>query len=133
VKYLLDTDTLSFVARGEHEALTRRFLNSAPEDLAMSVISRGEAEYGLHSPTPRRDTERRMRGLLAIVQCLPVTDEVAVEYGDIRSALQRAGTPIGPNDMWIAAHARSLGLTVVTNNEREFRRVPGLAVENWTR
>ncbi len=133
MKYLLDTDTLSFVARGEHTALTTRVLNSAPEDLAISVISRGEAEFGLRAGSSRRDTERRMRGLLASVQCLPLSEAVAVEYGDIRSALQRAGTPIGPNDMWIAAHARSLGLTVVTNNEREFRRVPGLAVENWTR
>jgi tRNA(fMet)-specific endonuclease VapC len=131
VKYLLDTDTLSFVARGEHTALTRRVLMSAPEDLAMSVMSRGEAEFGLRAGVTRRDTERRMRGLLASVQCLPVTEQVAVEYGHIRSALQRAGTPIGHNDMWIAAHARCLGLTVVTHNTREFNRVAQLRVEDW--
>jgi tRNA(fMet)-specific endonuclease VapC len=131
VKYLLDTDTLSFVARGEHAALTRRVLDCAPEDLAMSVVSRGEAEFGLRASATRRDTERRMRGLLDSVQCLPVTEQVAVEYGDIRSSLQRAGTPIGHNDMWIAAHARSLGLTVVSHNTREFSRVARLRVEDW--
>jgi tRNA(fMet)-specific endonuclease VapC len=131
VKYLLDTDTLSYVARGEHAALTARVLNSAPEDLAISVVSRGEAEFGLRASPPRRDTERRMRGLLVSLQCLPLSEDVAIEYGDIRSALQRAGTPIGPNDMWIAAHARSLGLTVVTHNTREFSRVARLKVEDW--
>jgi len=131
VKYLLDTDTLSCVSRGEHPALTARVLNSPPEDLAMSVVSRGEAEFGLRAAPPRRDTERRLRGLLANLQCLPLSEGAAIEYGDIRSALQRAGTPIGANDMWIAAHARSLGLTVVTHNTREFSRVERLKVEDW--
>ncbi len=97
----------------------------------MSVVSRGEAEFGLRAAPPRRDTERRMRGLLANLQCLPLSEGVAIEYGDIRSALQRAGTPIGANDMWIAAHARSLGLTVVTHHTREFSRVARLKVEDW--
>jgi tRNA(fMet)-specific endonuclease VapC len=131
VKYLLDTDTLSYVSRGEHPALTARVFSSPPEDLAMSVVSRGEAEFGLRAAPPRRETERRMRGLLASLQCLTVTEAVAMEYGDIRCALQRAGTPMGPNDMWIAAHARSLGLTVVTHNTREFSRVARLKVEDW--
>jgi tRNA(fMet)-specific endonuclease VapC len=133
VKYLLDTDTLSFLARGEHPALTTRVLDSAPEDLAMSVMSRGEAEFGLQAAPMKRDMERRMRGLLASLQCLPLAENVAVEYGDIRCALQRAGTPIGHNDLWIAAQARSLGLTVVTHNTREFSRVERLKLEDWLR
>ena len=131
MKYLLDTDTLSFVASGEHKSLTTRVLNSTPDDLAISVVSRGEAEFGLRAAPIKRETERRMRGLLASLQCLTVTEAVALEYGDIRCALQRAGTPIGHNDMWIAAHARSLGLTVVTHNTREFGRVARLKVEDW--
>jgi tRNA(fMet)-specific endonuclease VapC len=131
VKYLLDTDTLSFVARGEHPRLTQRVLNCAPEDLALSVISRGEVEFGLQAAPPRRDTERRMRGLLVNVQCLPLSEDVALEYAEIRSTLQHAGTLIGINDTWIAAHARCLGLTVVTHNTREFSRVAGLKIEDW--
>jgi len=133
VKYLLDTDTLSFVARGEHAPLSARLMRCSPDDLAISAVSRGEAEFGLHGESMRLETQRRMRGLLQKVQCLAVSEEVAVEYGRIRSALRRAGTPIGPNDMWIAAHARCLGLTVVTHNTREFGRVAGLKVEDWLR
>jgi tRNA(fMet)-specific endonuclease VapC len=131
VKYLLDTDTLSFVARGEHASLTKRVLSSAPEDLAISVVSRGEAEFGLRAAPLKRETERMMRGLLASLQCLPLSEAVAVEYADIRSALRSAGTPIGHDDLWIAAHARSLGLTVITHNTREFSRVARLKVEDW--
>ena len=131
MKYLLDTDTLSFVASGEHKSLTTRVLNSTPDDLAISVVSRGEAEFGLRAAPIKCETERRMRGLLASLQCLTVTEAVALEYSDIRCALQSAGTPIGHNDMWIAAHARSLGLTVVTHNTREFGRVARLKVEDW--
>ena len=83
MKYLLDADTLSYVSRGEHPALTARVLNSPPADLAMSVVSRGEAEFGLRAAPPRRDTERRMRGLLANLQCLPLSENVAIEYGEI--------------------------------------------------
>ena len=133
MKYLLDTDTLSFVARGESLALTQRFLQSPTQDLAISVVSRGEAEFGLRGAKVRRETEGRMRALLASLECLPLSEDVALEYGEIRSSLQRAGTPIGHNDMWIAAHARCLGLTVVTHNTREFGRVPRLAVEDWLR
>ncbi len=133
MKYLLDTDTLSFIARGEHPALTARLMSCVRDDLAISAVTRGEAEYGLRGGVLRRDTQRRMQGLLLEVQCLAVSEEVAIEYGHIRSALRSAGTPIGPNDMWIAAHARCLGLTVVTHNTREFARVARLKVEDWLR
>jgi tRNA(fMet)-specific endonuclease VapC len=106
-------------------------LSSAPEDLAISVVSRGEAEFGLRAAPLKRETERMMRGLLASLQCLPLSEAVALEYGDIRSVLRSAGTPLGHNDMWIAAHARSLGLTVITHNTREFSRVARLKVEDW--
>ncbi len=133
MKYLLDTDTLSFVARAEHPALTARIMHSRPGDLAMSVVSRGEVEFGLRVAALRRDTERRMRALLATLNCLSMSDDVATDYADIRCALQRAGTPIGPNDLWIAAHARCLGLVLVTHNTREFSRVERLQVEDWLR
>jgi tRNA(fMet)-specific endonuclease VapC len=131
MRYLLDSDTISFIARGEHPALLAKFMSSQPDDLAMSVISRGEAEYGLLRGATKRETELRMRALLARLRCLPLSDNVAVEYGEIRATLRRTGNPIGPNDMWIAAHARSLDLTVVTHNTREFGRIARLKVEDW--
>ncbi len=133
MRYLLDTDTLSFLARGEHPALTARVMRSSPGDLAMSVISRGEAEFGLSAAPLSRDTAHRMRALLATLRCLPISEDVATDYADIRCGLQRAGTPIGHNDLWIAAQARSLGLVVVTHNTREFSRVERLQVEDWLR
>lgn len=131
MKYLLDTDILSFIARGEHSGLNARMMSCYADDLAISAVTRGEAEFGLQGGAMRRDTERRMRALLRKIQCLVVSEQVAIEYGQIRSALRSAGTPIGPNDMWIAAHARCLNLTVVTHNTREFGRVPRLKVEDW--
>ncbi|MNC92917.1 tRNA(fMet)-specific endonuclease VapC [compost metagenome] len=64
---------------------------------------------------------------------LPLPEDAGVHYGDIRACLEAKGQPIGGNDLWIASHARSAGLTLVTNNEREFRRISGLAVENWAK
>ena len=133
MKFLLDTDVLSLVAREANAALTGKVRSSSPDDLAMSVVSRGEVEFGLLFNRPKRLTEQRMRGLLASLQTLPLSAEVALHYAHIRTELNRAGIPIGINDMWIAAHARALGLVLVSNNTREFNRVPGLVVENWLR
>jgi tRNA(fMet)-specific endonuclease VapC len=133
VKYLLDTDVLSLVAREANAALTGKVRASSPDDLAVSVISKGEIEFGLLFNRPKRLTEQRMRGLLASLQTLPLSADVALHYAHLRHELNRAGTPIGTNDMWIAAHAKALGLILVSNNTREFKRVPGLSVENWLR
>ena len=133
MKYLLDTDTFSYVARDANALLTARFRGAAPQDLALSVISRGEIEFGLAAHSPKRLTLERALGLLEAVTTLPLAPAAASRYRDLRAHLHKRGTPIGANDMWIAAHALAEGLTVVTNNEREFRRVPGLMVENWMR
>jgi tRNA(fMet)-specific endonuclease VapC len=131
VKYLLDTDTVSFVARGVSDALTTRVLTSPPGELVISVVTRGEIEFGLRGRPNKRNTVLFMRQLLEGLPCLALSQEVAAEYGDIRATLERAGKPIGQNDLWIAAHGRCLGLTVVTHNTREFSRVARLKVEDW--
>lgn len=133
MKYLLDTDTFSFAARDASALLTARFRGTAPQDLALSVISRGEIEFGLAANAPKRFTLERTLALLEALATLPLVPAVARHYRDLRVHLHKRGTPIGGNDMWIAAHALSEGLIVVTNNEREFRLVPGLIVENWMR
>lgn len=97
----------------------------------MSIVSYGELLFGVRrSVDPSVSLERLGQLTSRIpVESLPV--EAAAEYAEIRSDLGRRGVLIGPNDLWIAAHARSRGLTIVTGNEREFRRVPNLVVENW--
>jgi tRNA(fMet)-specific endonuclease VapC len=133
VRYLLDTDTLSLIAREANEVLSARINIVAPSALCISVVTRAEAEFGLAKRRPKRSTFERMRALLDTLPTLPLTEQVLPHYIAARDELERRGTPIGVNDLWIAAHALSDALTLVTNNEREFRRVPGLKMENWLR
>jgi tRNA(fMet)-specific endonuclease VapC len=131
VKYLLDTDTLSFIARQANAALMERVNTVRHTDLCISVVTRGEAEFGLAAKPPKRLTLQRMRGLLDNVPTLPLQEEEITHYVALRRHLESTGRPIGSNDMWIAAHGLARDLILVTNNEREFTRVPGLKVENW--
>ena len=133
MKYLLDTDIVSRIGRGDSAALLARFGAAATDQLAISVVTRGEIEYGLLAGAPKRSTVARMQGLLLQIPILTMGTSVAAQYAVIREHLRAAGTPIGYNDLWIAAHALSEKLIMVTNNEREFRRVPGLELENWLR
>jgi tRNA(fMet)-specific endonuclease VapC len=133
VRYLLDTDILSLIARDASEPLARRMEAVSPEDLGISIITRGEAEFGLVKRQPKRETLERMRLMLSGLATLPLTERVLHHYVAARAELERCGTPIGVNDLWIAAHALGESLTLVTNNEREYRRIPGLKIENWLR
>ena len=99
----------------------------------MSVITYGELIWGAEASSKVRENLKRLRAFARLVTPLDLPSDAAEHYGKIRAALQKKGTPIGPNDLWIAAHARAAGLILVSNNEREFRRVPRLKVENWAR
>lgn len=130
-RYMLDTDICIFIRRRRPRMVHERFSVLASGDVVMSVVTYGELRFGaLNGPHRERDV-----GLLeAFVASVPVQHlhpAVGTAYGDIRACLSKRGEQIGPNDLWIAAHARTSDLTLVTNNEREFRRVPGLKVENW--
>ena len=132
--YLLDTNIVSYFLRAASPALNQRILDSAPEALAISIISAGELRYGLSRLAPSRraaELTHQLDALLTAVAVLALPPEAAQHYGTARSQLEAAGTPIGGNDLWIAAHALSQDLTLVTHNTREFDRVPGLRVENW--
>lgn len=134
MKYLLDTNIVSYFLRGASPALNQRILDSAPEVLAVSIISAGELRYGLSRLPPSRRAAQlahQLKDLLTAVPVLALPAEAAQHYGSARSQLEAAGTPIGGNDLWIAAHALAQNLTLVTNNTREFERVPGLRLENW--
>ncbi len=133
LRYLLDTDTFVYIRRGRPETTRARFDLLQPGEAALSVISYGELVYGIEKKGSGPEPWRALEELIQIIRVLPLPPEAAGKYGAIRAALAAKGQVIGANDLWIAAHARLLNLTLVTNNEREFRRVPDLKVENWTR
>jgi tRNA(fMet)-specific endonuclease VapC len=134
MKYLLDTNIVSYFLRDASPGLSQHILDSTPDTLAISVISAGELRYGLSKlPTSKRATElaNRLDALLAAIPVLPLPADAAQHYGNTRAQLEAAGTRIGSNDLWIAAHALAQNLTLVTNNTREFERVQGLKLESW--
>ena len=109
----------------------RRFQKELYSGLCISSITLAELEYGMkHSSDPVRNEQALLR-FLAPMNILPFGLAAASEYGEIRAYLQSQGTPIGPLDMLIAGHARSEGMILVTNNGKEFERVPDLVLENW--
>jgi len=130
LRYLLDTNIVSDMARHPNGSVARRAMRIGVERVGISIVVACEIRFGLlKRPQPRLATH--IEQLLGHFRLLNLEPPVEQHYADIRNALERAGTPIGPNDLLIAAHARALGLTLVTDNVREFSRVPGLRVENW--
>jgi tRNA(fMet)-specific endonuclease VapC len=131
-RYLLDSDICIFAMKHRPPALLRRLDRSAPVS-AISVIVYGELWFGRTVGSHGDAASANLAALLESIEVLSLPVEAGTHYGAVRAALESAGTPIGTNDTWIAAHALADNLTVVTNNEREFRRVAGLRVENWSR
>ena len=130
-RYLLDTNACVDLLRGRAPRLFARLTRCQVDEVAISAITLAELHYGA-----AKSARPAHHAALLAEFCAPLAilsfDHLAAEaYGRVRAALEHAGTPIGPLDTLIASHALSLGLTVITNNQREFRRVPGLAVENW--
>ena len=133
MRFLLDTDILSLIARNASEALAQRVDAVSPEALGISIITRCEAEFGLAKQPARRETHERMRMLLGALPTLALSERALPHYIATRAELERCGTPIGVNELWIAAHALGDDLILVTNNEHEFKRIRGLKIENWLR
>lgn len=126
---MLDSDTCIHIMK--HDP---RIRPKAPVgDCSISQIVLGELEYGVcNSPSNRQQENRRsLLDFLSLIRILPLTNEVAGTYGNIRARLRRCGTPIGPNDLWIAAHALATGAILVTNNTGEFSRVADLTIDTW--
>jgi len=129
MRYLLDTDTVSYALRGEGE-IAGHITAHRPSDVCISAITLAELRYGAD-----RKGSRKLHGLIdtfaAAVEVVAFGQEAALEFGRIGTVLAERGTPIGEFDVLIAAHAASLRCTLVTNNVRHFSKVPGLAAENW--
>jgi tRNA(fMet)-specific endonuclease VapC len=132
-RYLLDTNICIYIAKRKPPEVLARFESLSEGEVAMSLITFGELRYGANRSANAIKALETIEQLATAIPVVTPDLMVATHYGDIRARLTVAGTPIGNNDLWIAAHARSADLILVTNNVAEFRRVPGLRIENWVR
>lgn len=130
MKFLLDTDTCVYALK-QNATVLQRLLAQKPEDIAVSVITEAELRTGAAKSSAAAKTMRLVENFLGPIAILEFTSSDAATYAQVRAKLERAGTPIGPLDTFIAAQAVGRKLVLVSNNEREFRRVPGLHVLNW--
>ena len=133
MRFMLDTNTCVDLIRQRDDRILRKMQRLMPDDLCVSSVTLSELEYGAAKSAAPGKNRLALAEFMTPLNIAPYDDAVAPVYGRVRAELERAGTPIGPLDTMIAAHALSLGLTVVTDNEREFRRVPGLKVQNWAK
>lgn len=128
--YLLDTNILIAAIKGR-SPIREKLESVDAATILVSPIVLGELLTGVEKSRYKSANRKRLLDVLSGLRMIEIQPDVAARYGQIRATLESAGTPIGANDLWIAAHAIELGAVIVTDNEREFRRVPGLAVENW--
>ncbi len=130
-RYMLDTDTCSYIMKRSSDKVLKRLRHVPVTDVCISVITKAELLFGIEVSARRQQDEAALNAFLQYVEVLDFPDEASPHYARIRADLKKRGTMIGANDLLIAAHARSLGLTLVTNNTREFGRVAHLVLENW--
>ena len=131
LRYLLDTNICIYIAKQRPPSVTQRFAKLAIGSVGMSLITWGELRYGAEKSQQRVQALDTLERLQALIPVIELGGAVGECYGTIRAQLERAGTPIGNNDLWIAAHALALKVTLVSNNTREFERVPKLKLDNW--
>ncbi|HML78687.1 type II toxin-antitoxin system tRNA(fMet)-specific endonuclease VapC [Geobacter sulfurreducens] len=132
MKLLLDTNICIYIIKKQPVAVLNRFLEYQVGDIGISSITLAELRYGVAKSTRREKNAKALDEFIIPLEVISYDESAAHVYGDIRAALEKAGTPIGSMDMLIAAHAVSLGIPLVTNNTREFLRVPSLKVIDWT-
>ena len=129
--YLLDTNICIYIIKRKPQAAIERLRQIPFNELYISAITIAELEYGIRKSSFPDKNQSALNEFLTPFSLLDFDRSATIEYGIIRSELEKKGIPIGPLDMLIAAHAKSLNFTLVTNNEREFSKVNGLHVENW--
>ena len=132
MRYLLDTNVVSDLIRNPHGQVAESIKRVGEEYVCTSIVVASELRYGAaRKKSPRLST--RVDAVLGCLEVLPLEPPADSAYAVIRNRLEQAGKPIGGNDLLIAAHAIALGFTLVTDNEREFARIPELSWENWVR
>lgn len=130
-RYLLDTNICIYIKNHRPPEVLARFSKLPAGKVAMSAITYGELCFGAEKSSKPRETRKILEHLTALIPVLPLDAAASLHYGKIRQSLQVSGKSIGNNGLWIAAHALAGKLILVTNNVAEFKRVPGLKVENW--
>ncbi|MGN1101242.1 MAG: type II toxin-antitoxin system VapC family toxin [Huintestinicola sp.] len=131
MRYMLDTNICIYAIKHRPPQVLERLKEHEPSEICISAITYAELVHGVEKSAAVEKNRLALTLLLSNIEIIDFDSIAADEYGNIRAALEKAGTPIGPLDMMIAGHARSLSYTVVTNNVREFERVSGLRIENW--
>jgi tRNA(fMet)-specific endonuclease VapC len=132
-RYMLDTNICIYIARHQPPEVKVRFERLKPGQLVMSAITYGELQYGASESSQRAKVLIQIEELVRDIPVEDLTSAAARAYGEIRAALEKQGRVIGNNDLWIGAHAMAMDVTLATNNEREFKRIAGLSVENWAK
>ncbi len=133
MRYLLDTNICIYIGKRKPARALSHLERLGPGDVGMSVVTYLELVYGAWKSQHREENLERIEQLEHLIPAQPLEASVARHFGRLRTELERRGSPLGAYDMLIAAHALSLGLTLVTNNVREFSRVAGLRLENWAK
>ncbi|MGD9825257.1 type II toxin-antitoxin system tRNA(fMet)-specific endonuclease VapC [Desulfobacter sp.] len=131
VKYLLDTNICIYIQKHKPESVLENFRKLKPGEAAISIITWGELLYGAEKSKQKKNVLTLLNEFSILVPVLAMPESAGKSYGIIRAFLESNGKPIGNNDLWIAAHAKAENLTLVTNNEKEFTRIPKLKVRNW--
>ncbi len=133
MKYMLDTNICIYAIKHKTETVIKNFLSHVSEEICISAVTYAELMYGVEKSTAIEKNRIALSLFLSPLTILEFQASAAEEYGKVRAELESKGTPIGPMDLLIVGHARSEGLILVTNNTREFCRVEGLVVEDWTK
>ncbi|HEV8342985.1 MAG TPA: type II toxin-antitoxin system VapC family toxin [Candidatus Binatia bacterium] len=131
MKVMLDTNICIYIIKRRPQSVLQRFNSFQIGDVGISTITLAELEYGAARSTQPKKNREALEEFISALAVAPFDRQATGAYGNIRAMLERKGLPIGAMDLLIAAHALSLAARLVTNNEREFKRVPGLRVENW--
>ena len=131
MKLMLDTNICIYIIKQRPVTVLKRFLEYQVGDIGISSITLSELRYGVAKSTHQEKNTKALDEFITPLEVVPFDEDAAHIYGDIRAALEKAGTPIGSMDMLIAAHAVSLGIPLVTNNTREFVRIPTLNIIDW--
>jgi tRNA(fMet)-specific endonuclease VapC len=132
MKLLLDTNICIYIIKQQPAAVLKHFLEYEIGDIGISSITLSELRFGVAKSTQREKNAKALDEFIIPLEVVPYDEAAAHVYGDIRATLEKAGTPIGSMDMLIAAHAVSLGIPLVTNNTREFFRIPSITLIDWT-
>ena len=130
-RYMLDTNIVAYAKNNRPPSVLKTLLKHDPSEICISAITMAELDFGVFNSSDPQKNRMALMMFLAGITVLPFGKDASLEYGSIRYYLKTNGIMIGGHDMLIAAHARSMDITLVTNNTREFSRVPGLKIEDW--